>query len=393
MFARKRNKYIFAKPKKSEIIMKGVLVVLLVAAIAVVGMFIYFNLFGTASKVHLVEKVEAEINSEVDASSFIERIDDGGVIYSESKIDTSKLGKTECEVMLKFGDKMREYNFDVTIVDTTAPVIQCDESFNILKDSKVDLVKLTSASDNSGEKIKVSADGKIDSSKKGTYDVTLSSKDSSGNETKKKVSVTVIEPKDLKNGDKFYTEKGFVAERKDGVLMIGGQPIINKSFEADSSYAPGVNEEGYKAFNEMLDAADKAGRFIEILSTYRSYGAQNSKYYSKVRELGEEKALTAEPKAGFSEHQSGYAYDVNKTSTDFADSEDGKWILSNCYKYGFIVRYPSGKESVTGYDYSPWHLRYVGKELAEKLYNNGDWITLEEYYGIPSVYAEGAGEE
>ena len=128
--------------------MKGLLVLLLVVAIAVVGMFIYFNLFGTASKVHLKDKLEAEINSQVQASDFITSIDDGGEIHSMSKIDTSKLGKTECEVQIKFGDNIRDFAFDVEIVDTTAPVIQCEDTVNILKDSKIDLVTLAGASDN-----------------------------------------------------------------------------------------------------------------------------------------------------------------------------------------------------------------------------------------------------
>ena len=76
----------------------------------------------------------------------------------------------------------------------------------------------------------------------------------------------------------------------------------------------------------------------------------------------------------------------NSVSSSFGYTDEGKWIKDNCYLYGFIIRYPEGKEKITGYMYEPWHLRYVGEELAEKLYNNGDWITMEEYFGITSVY-------
>ena len=62
--------------------------------------------------------------------------------------------------------------------------------------------------------------------------------------------------------------------------------------------------------------------------------------------------------------------------------------LLDCAKYGFIIRYPKGKEAITGRTYQPWHVRYVGPELATKLYNNGKWITLEEYFGISSVYSK-----
>ena len=61
-----------------------------------------------------------------------------------------------------------------------------------------------------------------------------------------------------------------------------------------------------------------------------------------------------------------------------------RWYLN--YKYGFIIRYPKGKESITGYIYEPWHIRYVGTDISSKLYNNGNWITLEEYLGIDSKY-------
>ena len=71
--------------------------------------------------------------------------------------------------------------------------------------------------------------------------------------------------------------------------------------------------------------------------------------------------------------------------TSFENTAAGKWLANNCYKYGFILRYPKGKESITGYIYEPWHFRFIGDE-AKNLYNNGNWITLEEYLGIDSVY-------
>ena len=69
-------------------------------------------------------------------------------------------------------------------------------------------------------------------------------------------------------------------------------------------------------------------------------------------------------------------------------TREGKWVNNNCYKYGFCIRFPKGKDAYTGYQYESWHLRYVGKDLAEKLYNNGNWISLEEYFGITSEYPD-----
>ena len=92
-----------------------------------------------------------------------------------------------------------------------------------------------------------------------------------------------------------------------------------------------------------------------------------------------------------SEHQLGLALDIYTSSYmsldfGFGETKAGIWLQENCSKYGFILRYPKGKDSITGYIYEAWHYRYVGADLAEKLYNNGNWITIEEYFGIDSVY-------
>ena len=77
---------------------------------------------------------------------------------------------------------------------------------------------------------------------------------------------------------------------------------------------------------------------------------------------------------------------MNTIDSSFENTAESNWLQEHCYEFGFIIRYPKGKENITGYMYEPWHIRYVGKELAEKLYNNGSWLTIEEYYGIESKY-------
>ena len=77
--------------------------------------------------------------------------------------------------------------------------------------------------------------------------------------------------------------------------------------------------------------------------------------------------------------------DINSTWFTFADTAEGIWLKNNCANYGFIIRYPEGKEEITGYAYESWHIRYVGTELAQKLTSEG--ITLEEYFGITSYYS------
>ena len=99
-------------------------------------------------------------------------------------------------------------------------------------------------------------------------------------------------------------------------------------------------------------------------------------------------ADTYSSRPGNSEHQTGLCFDLNSIEDSFQYTSEGKWVNDNCYKYGFCIRFPKGKDAYTGYQYESWHLRYVGTELAEKLYNNGDWISLEEYFGITSEYPD-----
>ena len=85
-------------------------------------------------------------------------------------------------------------------------------------------------------------------------------------------------------------------------------------------------------------------------------------------------------------YQSGLAFDMNELTFAFGESPEGIWMAENCHKYGFILRYPKEKEEITGYMYEPWHLRYIGVEKAAAVYESG--LCLEEFLGIPSVYAD-----
>ena len=190
-------------------------------------------------------------------------------------------------------------------------------------------------------------------------------------------------------------------ENNSGLKIVDGILIVNKSFPLPEDYVPEdpyeplngrdycsycVTKETYEHFKEMQTDIEVLGLNIWIQSGYRSYNFQNGLYNNYVNRDGKDAADTYSARPGHSEHQTGLAFDLNTISSDFAYTPEGKWIHNNAYLYGFILRYPEGKENITGYMYEPWHLRYVGKELAAKLYNNGDWITLEEYFDLPSTY-------
>ena len=183
----------------------------------------------------------------------------------------------------------------------------------------------------------------------------------------------------------------------DGVTYVDGILIVNKTYSLPENYRP-ENSDGYdrcttcitketkEAFNLMEADARALGLNIYISSGFRSYKYQNELYERYAAKDGYANADTYSARPGHSEHQTGLAFDLNTIDDSFANTEEGKWIYDNCYKYGFILRYPKGKEKETGYQYESWHLRYVGKELASKLYNDGNWKTLEEHFGLTSVY-------
>lgn len=151
-----------------------------------------------------------------------------------------------------------------------------------------------------------------------------------------------------------------------------------------------VREVTAKAIEALFAGAKADGVPLMLSSGYRSYSFQTSLYNSYVTAHGQSQADTFSARPGYSEHQTGLAFDVEPLDQQcdvdqcFADLPAGKWIADNAYKYGFLLRYPVDKVSVTGYEYEPWHLRYVGKELALELHNTKTQ-TLEEFFGLPAA--------
>lgn len=219
------------------------------------------------------------------------------------------------------------------------------------------------------------------------------------NVTLEKAPSNSSEYKNLEDGE-YVTEKGYTLVIQDGVASIDGHLIVNKTFSIPKTYQP-VNsyvpvtsercmncleQEVMEAFQLMKSDAASVGLNIYIASGYRSYSYQETLYNNYSAVSGVAGADTYSARAGHSEHQTGLCFDLNSVDDSFAYTDEGKWIQENAYLYGFVIRYPKGKEEITGYQYEPWHLRYVGKELAYELYHQGNWITMEEYYGVSSQY-------
>ena len=163
------------------------------------------------------------------------------------------------------------------------------------------------------------------------------------------------------------------------MTYINGILLVNKTHELPSTYNPGANQEALDAFNNMKKEASKDGISLKIVSGYRSYETQAAIFKKNVNLYGEEKANTFSARPGQSEHQTGLAFDINSTKWAFADTAEAKWLAENCHRFGFIIRYPEGKEDITGYVYEPWHIRYLNVEVATEIKNLG--VCLEEYLG------------
>lgn len=197
-------------------------------------------------------------------------------------------------------------------------------------------------------------------------------------------------------------------KERDMTDVDGYKVLINRDYPLPSDYIPQdlevpdilftldhytdkklMRSKAARALEKMFAASEAEGLSVTGISGYRSYERQETVYRQSLEKSGNEHTRLYSALPGTSEHQSGLSIDVGcpsnnyRLEADFADTEEGKWLAENSWKYGIIIRYPEGKSEITGYEYEPWHLRYVGKKLAAYLYKNN--LTLEEYYGyIPS---------
>lgn len=173
--------------------------------------------------------------------------------------------------------------------------------------------------------------------------------------------------------------------------------LVNKTYYLSDSYAPDpivdlstwyaasgrqLQQEAADGLAALCDAGRAVGVTFYAASAYRTYADQTSIYNSYVSSMGQEAADAASARPGYSEHQTGLAVDLAASNEDdhpeFKDTNAFIWVSSNCYSYGWILRFPEGKEAITGYEYEPWHYRYLGVDLATKVASSG--LTYDEYW-------------
>lgn len=344
-------------------------------------------------KISLKKDRTLEINTKAYNSDYIKKIKNGKIIKKEL-IDSSKIGTKTITIYIKnhFGSIIK-YKYKINIKDTQKPIITYNKELTTEEGTEIDLLKDVKANDNSKKNIKITIEGEYDINKPGTYKLFYVAKDKSGNEAKEEFNLTVtqktniIQVSNITNQEEtFTTSKGFKGYKNNGITYIDGYMIANKTYSLPKTYNPGLDENVKNQANIMFAAAKKEGLNLYISSGFRSYETQAGLYQSYINRDGKDEADTYSARPGHSEHQTGLAFDVNEVSQAFNNTPEAIWLSNNCYKFGFILRYPNGKTNETGYMYESWHFRYVGKDLATKLYNGGNWITLESYFGITSNY-------
>lgn len=193
------------------------------------------------------------------------------------------------------------------------------------------------------------------------------------------------------NGDYDHYTHTSETNLDDNLLML-----VNKYNHLSDNYTPDdledvsnwyaygtnqIREEVYDHFLDMFYDAKEEGLTLIITSGYRDYDVQKELYEEYQEIYGDEEADRVAARPGYSEHQTGLALDIvtyDVIMEEFEQTEEFAWMQKNAYKYGFILRYPKGKEAITGYDYESWHYRYVGVEVAKEIHDLD--ITFDEYY-------------
>ncbi|MBQ5311018.1 MAG: D-alanyl-D-alanine carboxypeptidase family protein [Oscillospiraceae bacterium] len=210
--------------------------------------------------------------------------------------------------------------------------------------------------------------------------------DHNGNITAVGMGECIVTVKSASNPDVEANVTVRVKRNVSEPTYVEGILIVNKSYPLPSDYNPGVDPDAQAAVDELISDASAKGLNIYVSSGFRSYDRQTSIYNQYVENNGKEAADTYSARPGYSEHQTGLCFDLNTIDASFADTAEYEWLKENAHKYGFIIRFPQGKENVTGYMFEPWHIRYLGVDNATKVYESG--LSLEEYLGVESKYPD-----
>ncbi len=286
-----------------------------------------------------------------------------------------------------YGDGDQVYlHYKVTIVDTSAPTLSGTKSYTTSIDSSFTKENLQIEVYDAYDMDVLSSLtlSSVDTSKAGIQEAVATITDKSGNQANMQIEVDVKESVDA-------CEKGkqiFVHQNNEDLTLLlntthylkdGWEPNDLQLIDHDAATQQYLRKEAAQAWNQLYAAAKEDGISIMVVSSFRTQAYQEMLFNSYLAVDPNAASYSARPRS--SEHESGLALDISydyELHDDLQTSELGQWMKENGYLYGWIVRYPQGKEEITQYIYEPWHYRYVGKDLAFYLHEHQ--LSLEEYY-------------
>lgn len=373
---------------KKRKLKKNVKYILIGAIAVIVGCFIFIRIKNQSvlsnMSITFIEDHVVEYGETIDANVFIQSIE-GAQLKEVPEVDTMTLGEQEIKYVLENDGKTKEVKHKVMVEDTAPAQIVLKEDTIYLELNTVFSLEsnIESISDPIDKELKFSAEKTeekgmyyiehdVDVQTEGTYTVTIYAIDKNGNTSN--ASYQVVVTKQAGNDSPSQGEGNEITP-----TYVNGILLVNKNHPLPRSYG-GNDAEADAALYELQAGASLAGYAMPLLSGYRSYDYQAQLYDSYVARDGQQAADRYSAKPGKSEHQTGLAFDVGQLDNNFGNTDAGRWLAQNCAEYGFIIRFLEGKESITGYMYEPWHIRYVGVKAAKEIMAQG--ITLEEYLGV-----------
>lgn len=337
-----------------------------------------------------------EYGEKIDSSSFVKH--SVGEVKTYPSVHTKKTGIQTITYVLSYEGQTKNIPYTIDVQDTKKPEIKLKENYVTLEygqtyDVADNIKSVRDPIDGPLKKAKKTAagsywiDSRLNTLEAGSYTITIHAQDRNGNSADQKFTVTVkekVEQKPKKVNTPSDDEPSSASQSGGSTAAsvepyyVNGVLLVNKKHALPQNYG-GMDSNAYAALQQLQAGAEAAGYSMPLISGYRSYAYQASLYNSYVAQDGQALADTYSARPGHSEHQSGLAFDIGALDNGYGNTPDGRWLYAHCADYGFIIRYPAGKESITGYQYEPWHVRYVGKEIASQIMAQG--ITLEEYLG------------
>lgn len=342
--------------------------ILLLVIVLVAGLFfVTWN----AKQIVFAKSNVVEYGSDTQAMDLVKSVS-GGTIVNNPQLDTTEVGEKRIIYKVKGWFLTKTIHHDITVKDRKNPVIKFhDKKVSIAKGEDYALYENVKSVNDYGygaldylsqkkpDRGTYTIQSNANKHKKGSYKVTVYAKDMNGNTAKNSYILKV-------------RAKSVADEEKDDadVTIKKGQVLVNLDNPLDDTYKSEDAKKAKKALASLQEAASDEGYDLSLLSGYRSYKEQEG--------LQQDQDPFSVP--GYSEHQTGLAFDVGQSDESFGESEAGQWLAQNCASFGFIIRYPADKVEITQHSYAPWHIRYVGKAAAQAMEKKNQ--CLEEYLGV-----------